>query len=69
MKSDSKQEKIRNIQTDISDACNVFSTIWLRCTISTYHGANWIILDSRRSLLLGFRCFLVMLYLTYKIFK
>ena len=70
MDGDSKQKtKTRSLQTDISDACNVLSTVWLRHVIQNDHGSNWIILDGRRSLLLGFRVFLALLYITYEILK
>lgn len=70
MDGDSKQKKkTRGLQTDISDACNVLSTVWLRCPFSARYGAHWVILDGRRSLLLGFRFFLVVLYITYEICK
>lgn len=69
MDGDSKQKKTRSLQTDISDACNVLSTVWLRCSFCSDHGANWIVLDGRRYLLLGFRSVLVILYITYQILK
>lgn len=69
MDGDSKQKKTRSLQTDISDACNVLSTVWLRHVVQTDHGSNWIILDGRRSLLLGFRFFLALLYIAYEICK
>lgn len=69
MDGDSKQKKTRSLQTDISDACNVLSTIWLRFPFQASNGAHWIILDGRRSLLLGFRSFLAILYITYEILK
>ena len=69
MDGDSKQEKTRSLPADISDACNVLSTVWLRHVVQTDHGSNWIILDGRRSLLLGFRVFLALVYITYEICK
>lgn len=69
MDGDSKQKKTRSLQTDISDACNVLFTVWIRHVIQNDHGSNWIILDGRRGLLLGFRVFLALLYITYEILK
>lgn len=69
MDGDSKQKKTRSLQTDITDACNVLSTVWVRHVIQNDHGSNWIILDGRRGLLLGFRVFLALLYITYEILK
>ena len=70
MDGDSKQKKeTRGLQADIADAGNVLFTIWLRHVVQNDHGSNWIILDGRRSLLLGFRFFLVVLYTAYEILK
>ena len=70
MESDSKQEKkTRSLQTDISDAGNVLSSVWIRLSFQNDYGSKWIILDGRRCLLLNFRFFLGLLYITYEIFK
>lgn len=69
MDGDSKQKKTRSLPADITDACNVLSTVWVRHVIQNDHGSNWIILDGRRGLLLGFRVFLALLYITYEILK
>ncbi len=69
MDGDSKQKKNRSLPANIPDACNVLFTIWLRHVVQADHGSKWIILDGRRSLLLGFRFFLAMLYFTYEICK
>lgn len=70
MDGDSKQKKkARGLQANIIDAGNVLSTVWLRHVVQNDHGSNWIILDGRRGLLLGFRFFLVVLYITYEICK
>lgn len=63
------QKKTRSLASDISDACNVLSTVWIRLPFQAHHGANWIILDGRRGLLLPFRVFLGVLYITYEICK
>lgn len=63
------QKKTRDLASDISDACNVLSTVWLRLPVQNDHGSNWIILDGRRGLLLPFRVFLGLLYITYEISK
>jgi hypothetical protein len=57
------------IQRCISNVSDVFSTIWLRCIIQTNNGFKWVVLGSRCSLLLNFRLFLVILYLTYQAIK
>jgi hypothetical protein len=70
MDGDSKQkEETRGLQTDISDAGNVLSTVWIRLPFQNDHGSKWIILDGRRSLLFSFRFFLGLLYITYEILK
>jgi hypothetical protein len=70
MDGDSKQKKeTRGLPADISDACNVLSTVWIRLPFQNDHGSKWIILDGRRGLLLGFRFFLGLLYTAYEILK
>lgn len=69
MDGDHKKKKTRSLPSDISDACNVLSTVWVRLPFQAHNGANWIILDGRRGLLLGFRSFLAVLYITYEILK
>lgn len=64
-----QKKKTRSLQADISDACNVLSSVWIRRPLCSSNGAHWIILDGRRYLLLGFRSFLVLLYLTYQVLK
>lgn len=63
------EKKTKDLQRTISDAGNVLSTIWLRFPFQADNGAQWIILDSRRCLLLHFRVFLALLYFTVEIFK
>lgn len=63
------QEKTRDLASDIFDAGNVLSTVWIRLPFQNDHGSKWIILDGRRSLLLSFRFFLGLLYITYEILK
>jgi hypothetical protein len=64
-----QKETIDNVQEFISDVSNVFSPIWLRCIIQTNNGYKWFLLDNRCYFLFYFRLFLVILYLTFKIFK
>lgn len=52
--------------TNVSD---VLSTTGLRCTIQTNDGTDRFVLGCRRYLLLNFRVFLVILYITYTTFK
>jgi hypothetical protein len=64
-----QREQIGALSRYIIDAGNVFSTFGVRCTIQAYDGYNRLILGSRRGLLLNFRIFLVILYITYEIYK
>jgi len=64
-----KREQIDALPRYIIDACNVFSTFWVRCTIQAIDGYNRLILGSRRGLLFNFRLFLVGLYIAYEAFK
>lgn len=73
---DTKTENIKTqttsfkpLQRFIADVSNVLSTVWVRRTIQTDNGLERFILDSRRSFLLNFRLFLVILYITYTLFK
>lgn len=63
------QKKTGILQTNVPDAGNVLFTIWLRLFVPYGNGAQWIILDGRRSFLFGFRVFLGLLYITYEILK
>jgi len=66
-KTDKKENNcFKRYITNVSD---VLSTIGLRCTIQTNDGIDRFVLGSRRYLLLNFRLFLVILYITYTIFK
>ena len=67
----SKREKQKNnfLQRYITNVSDVLSTTWLRCTIQTNDGTDRFVLGSRRYLLLNFRLFLVILYLTYEVLK
>ena len=64
-----KEQTINPIQRLIADVGNVFSAFWVRCTLQTYNGYKRLVLDSRRGVLFNFRLFLVILYLTYTLFK
>ena len=64
-----QKETIGNVQGLILDVSNVLSSVWLRRTIQIDNGSKWFLLDGRRSFLLYFRLFLVVLYLTFEIFK
>lgn len=68
MESD-KRKKIKKAERVFSDAGNVLSTIWLRCSFPFNNGPHWVILDSRRYFLWNFRMFLVILYLTIQALK
>ncbi len=64
-----KRGKINFIQRYLTNVGNVLSTIWIRRPIQIDNGYQWIILDSRCRFLFNFRFFLVMLYISYEIFK
>jgi hypothetical protein len=64
-----QREQIDALSRYIIDACNVFSTFWVRCTIQAIDGYNRLILGSRRGILLNFRLFLVGVYIAYQTFK
>lgn len=56
-------------QRYIVDACYVFFTAWIRCIIQIYNGYHRFVLDGGYRILLNFRMLLVILYLTWEIFK
>jgi hypothetical protein len=64
-----QKEKINVVQRYIINVSDVLSSVWLRCPIQTNNGYKWFLLDSRRRFLFYFRLFLVVLYLTFEIFK
>ena len=64
-----KKRTYNFLQRYITNACNVFFTTWVRCIIQIYNGYYRIILDGGYNILLNFRMLLVMLYITYEIFK
>ena len=64
-----KGTSIDVLQRYITNVSDVLSTTGLRCTIQTNDGIDRFVLGSRRYLLLNFRLFLVILYITYTIFK
>ena len=64
-----QREQIDALSRYVIDACNVFSTFWVRCTIQAIDGYNRLILGSRRGILLNFRLFLVGVYIAYQTFK
>jgi hypothetical protein len=57
------------IQRYLANVSNVLSPIWVRRPVQANHGSEWFLLGCRCSLLLHFRLFLVVLYLTYEILK
>lgn len=64
-----KGDKVNVIQRYISNVSDVLSTAWLRCTIQANDGTDRFVLGSRRYLLLNFRLFLVIVYITYETLK
>lgn len=64
-----QREQIGALQRYIFNAGDVLSTLGLRCVVQANDGYNRLILGSRRGLLLNFRLFLVVLYLTYEAIK
>ena len=68
-KASKQGAQVNAIQRYISNVSDVLSTVWVRCPIQTDNGPKRVLLDCRRSLLLNFRLFLVIVYLTYEAFK
>jgi hypothetical protein len=73
---DTKTESIKRqttsfkpLQRFIADVSDVLSAVWVRRTIQADNGLERFVLDSRRRLLLNFRLFLVIVYITYTLFK
>ncbi len=64
-----QRQEINFLQRYISNVSDVLSTSWIRCTIQADDGSDRFVLGSRRYLLLNFRMFLVILYITYETFK
>ena len=64
-----QKQEISILQRYISNVSDVLSTSWIRCTIQADDGSDRFVLGSRRYLLLNFRIFLVVLYITYETFK
>lgn len=64
-----KKQEISVLQRYISNVSDVLSTSWVRCTIQADDGSDRFVLGSRRYLLLNFRIFLVILYITYETLK
>lgn len=63
------KKQAKGLERNISDAGNVLFAFWIRCTFSIVNGSHWIILDSRRYLLLRFRIILCLLYFAVQILK
>ena len=64
-----KAEANGAIQRLIFDVSYVLPASWLRRPIQTNYGPDWFILGRGRRILFYFRLFLVVLYLTFEIFK
>lgn len=64
-----QKQEIGILQRYISNVSNVLSTSWVRCVIQDDDGIDRFVLGSRRYLLLNFRMFLVILYITYETLK
>jgi len=64
-----QREQIGALSRYIFNVGDVLSTIGVRCVVQANDGYNRLVLGSRRGLLLNFRLFLVVLYLTYETFK
>lgn len=68
-KTKKQGEQIGVIQRYLANVSNVLSPIWVRRTVQAHNGPERFLLGCRCSLLLHFRVFLVVVYLTYEIFK
>jgi hypothetical protein len=69
---DSKKQThktIKDIQRGFSYVSDVLSPLWVRRFIQIDNGFKWFILGCRYRFLFNFRLFLVILYLTFEIFK
>lgn len=66
-----KRQERKNgiIQRYLANVSDVLSAVWVRRPLQTDNGSEWFVLGCRYSLLLHFRVFLVVLYLTYEAFK
>ena len=64
-----KRKETNFIQRHISNVSNVFSTTWVRRLVQVNNGYEWFVLGCRYRFLFNFRLFLVMLYISYEIFK
>ncbi len=64
-----QKQKTSVLQRYVTNVSDVLSTSGLRCTIQTNDGSDRFVLGSRRYLLLNFRVFLVIVYITYQILK
>jgi len=64
-----QREQIGALSRYIFNVGDVLSTIGVRSVVQANDGYNRLVLGSRRGLLLNFRLFLVVLYLTYETFK
>ncbi len=64
-----QKQKTSVLQRYVSNVSDVLSASGLRCTIQTNDGSDRFVLGSRRYLLLNFRVFLVIVYITYQILK
>lgn len=64
-----KRKQIDALSRYITNVSNVLSTFGVRCVVQANDGYNRLVLGSRRGLLLNFRLFLVVLYITYEAIK
>jgi len=64
-----KQKGANSLKRRITDASNVFPTIWVRFPFQVDHGGNWLILESRSYLLWNLRVILSIIYIIVQIFK
>lgn len=61
--------QIIDVQRYFVNVSDVLSTFWLRCAIQIDYGRYRFLLDSRRSFLFNFRMFLVIVYLSFELYK
>ena len=64
-----QKQETNFLQRYVSNVSDVLSSSWIRCTIQADDGSDRFVLGSRRYLLLNFRVFLVILYITYETLK
>jgi len=66
-----KKNKKKSVQNEgsISNVSDVLYALWVRFSVQTYNGLEWLILDRRYYILFNFRVLLGVIYLLYEMVK